>query len=136
MTMDEVDKFLQEFTAWAVTRLDIQAVGLVGSQARGNARVDSDVDLVIVADNPAVYLRDMDWTNRFGFVDRQQMENYGIVQSLRVWYLHGLEVEYGLTDARWVALPLDAGTRTVIEDGMRVLFERGNILSSLLTDCI
>ena len=31
----------------------------------------------------------------------------------------------------WVAEPLDAGTQRVINDGMRILFERNNILSSI-----
>ena len=49
--------------------------------------------------------------------------------SLRVWYRDGLEVEFGLTDESWAASPLDAGTRSVILDGIVVLFERGDLLS-------
>jgi hypothetical protein len=55
------------------------------------------------------------------------------VQSLRVFYRNGLEVEFGLTDPAWAALPLDEGTRQVIAGGMRVLFERGHNLSRRLT---
>jgi len=35
----------------------------------------------------------------------------------------------GMTTPDWAAIPLDAGTRQVISDGMIVLFERGNVLS-------
>jgi len=46
-----------------------------------------------------------------------------------VWYADGLEVEYGLTGEEWAADPLDPGSRRVMEGGMRVLFERGDLLS-------
>jgi hypothetical protein len=49
--------------------------------------------------------------------------------SVRVWYLDGLEVEYGITDEDWASTPLDEGTRQVIADGMVVLFEQEDMLS-------
>jgi hypothetical protein len=66
---------------------------------------------------------------RFGTVEKQQIEDYGNLTSLRVWYREGLEIEYGLTDERWAAIPLDEGTRRVMAGGIRVLFERGDMLS-------
>lgn len=36
---------------------------------------------------------------------------------------------YGMTAPDWAAIPLDAGTRRVISEGMIVLFERGEQLS-------
>ncbi|MGA8618811.1 MAG: hypothetical protein WB660_09900 [Candidatus Sulfotelmatobacter sp.] len=50
---------------------------------------------------------------------------------MRVWYSRGYVVEYGLTDESWVAFPLDEGTKRVISDGIRILFERGSLLSQL-----
>ncbi len=125
----QIAGFLDDFSAWASARADILAVALVGSQARGTAKPDSDVDLVIVARDPQAYLQDTAWAERFGAIARQQIEDYGLVQSLRVWYQGGPEVEYGFTDERWTALPLDAGTQRVMADGLRVLFERAPILS-------
>jgi hypothetical protein len=66
---------------------------------------------------------------RFGTVESHQTEDYGKLISLRVFYRDGYEVEYGITTPDWAALPLDAGTRQVISDGMVVLFERGDVLS-------
>jgi hypothetical protein len=124
-----VQQFLKEFTEWAAGQADIQAVGLVGSYARGTAKESSDVDLVVIARNPEEYLRSTAWAGHFGQVERQQTEDYGLLTSLRVWYADGKEVEYGFTDDRWAATPLDEGTRRVIADGMRVLFERAPLLS-------
>ena len=129
MNKNRVSRFLSEFTQWVSAPADILAVALVGSYARDAATETSDVDLVIIADRPEKYLENTGWLRRFGRVQRQQVENYGLLTSIRVWYSDGLEVEYGLTDRRWVAHPLDPGTRRVIDDGMRVLFERGPVLS-------
>lgn len=129
MKVGRLVSFLDELTRWASSRSDLRALALVGSHARNAATDSSDVDLVIIANDPKIYLDDTDWVWQFGMVARQQVEDYGRLTSLRVWYRAGLEVEYGLTDERWAALPLDSGTRQVIEAGMRILFERGEILS-------
>jgi predicted nucleotidyltransferase len=124
--------FLDAFVNWASNGADVQAIALVGSYARGEARDDSDIDLVILTDEPSKYLDDIQWIARFGVVEKQQTEDYGKLTSLRVWYQNGPEVEYGLTTPDWAAAPLDTGTRRVISDGMLVLFERGDLLSRYL----
>ncbi len=120
---------LREVTDWAHAQPDILALALVGSYARGSARPDSDVDLVIITTTPANYLENLGWTTQFGAVLRCQLEDYGKLTSVRAYYGNGLEVEFGITDEGWATVPLDNGTREVISDGMKVLFEQGNMLS-------
>jgi hypothetical protein len=36
---------------------------------------------------------------------------------------------YGMSTPDWAAIPLGAGTKEVMRDGMIVLFERGDLLS-------
>jgi predicted nucleotidyltransferase len=127
----KVRQFLSEFSRWAACQPDILATALLGSYARNEATRASDVDLVIIAREPKTYLKDTRWAQQFGAISRQQIESYGKVRSLRVWYLGGHEVEYGFTDEMWPALPLDEGTKKVISDGMQILSERGGILSRL-----
>ena len=129
MSKDRAERFLREFSHWASGQSDIQAVALVGSYARGTATEASDVDLVVVANQPGLYLQDRSWARAFGKILRQQVENYGKLISLRIQYEDQLEVEYGLTDQSWAAIPLDEGTREVISGGMNVLFERSPLLS-------
>ena len=124
-----VDQFVKEYTQWVTKQGNIQAVALVGSYARGTATESSDVDLVVLANEPALYLQERAWTHLFGNVVNQQVEEYGKVTSLRVQYADGLEVEYGLTDASWATAPVDQGTREVVSAGMKVLFERTPLLS-------
>jgi predicted nucleotidyltransferase len=134
LQLDKVEQFLNEFADWAYAQPDIVAAALVGSYARNAATETSDVDLVLIVNRPDQYLQNQAWVQRFGNVHQRQVEDYGMVTSIRVWYTDGREVEYGITDENWVALPLDEGTRRVISDGMRVLFEREPILSRYQTN--
>jgi predicted nucleotidyltransferase len=129
MTPIKIETFLRKVTRWTCGRADVLALAVVGSHARGTASAASDLDLVLICACPAEYLQNTDWVRQFGVVAKQQVENYGPLTALRVWYTDGPEVEFGLTDERWAALPLDEGSRGVIADGMRVLFEKDRILS-------
>lgn len=126
MTPDELVKAV---TSWAENRIDIVSIALVGSHARGNARADSDVDLVIQCARPARYLEDLSWVSEFGVGEDVSVEDYGLVQSVRVFYARGPEVEYGITSSEWVTLPLDEGTITVLRNGVLVLLDRDGALT-------
>ena len=128
-SLRQANEFINYFTHWVSARSDILATALVGSHARNAAREDSDVDLVIITNDPQKYLTQTEWTGTFGIVAKQQIEEYGMLTSLRVWYESGLEVEYGFTTPAWAQTPLDEGTREVIEGGMQILFERAALLS-------
>src|SRR5215212_4977186 len=121
-TVEHIRELLDTFVAWASAQADVQAMALVGSYARGAAKDDSDIDLVILTDRTQTYLENVKWAERFGGIENHQTEDYGKLISLRVWYHGGVEVEYGVTTPDWAAIPLDAGTRQVILGGMLVLF--------------
>jgi predicted nucleotidyltransferase len=129
---DAVTRFLTLFTEWAAAQPDIQAAALVGSHARGSAGPTSDIDLVILTDEPERFLTDATWTDTFGTPAAVSREDYGNVISIRVRYQGALEVEFGFATVRWADMPVDLGTLDVVGGGMRVLFERWPILSRLL----
>lgn len=129
----QVIDFIEDFMRWSSKRRDIRAVALVGSYARETATETSDVDLVIIANDPQKYLANTEWIRVFGIAIAQEVEEYGKLTSLRVWYESGLEIEYGFTTKEWVKSPLDKGTKRVINDGMRVLFEKEVLISSYET---
>ncbi len=110
-TRTYIQDFLDAFVSWASAQPDVHGIALVGSYARNAAREDSDIDLVLLTDQLRTYLEDIQWIERFGAPEKHQVEDYGKLASLRVWYQNGLEVEYGITTPDWAALPLDEGTR-------------------------
>lgn len=128
-TLLHIEGFIQTIKLWAKGQSDVTAVALVGSYARGTAKETSDIDIILIVDEPRIYLDDTKWIDHFGKAKKQQVEEYGLVTSLRAWYADGKEVEYGLTTRAWVNLPLDEGTQHVISDGMIVLYEKELLLS-------
>jgi hypothetical protein len=131
--MQAVEVFLQAFVRWAERQWEIEAVALVGSWARGEARPGSDIDLVLVVADPATYLNDDAWLRQFGTLRAVWREDWGLVQSRRALYEDGSEVEFGLTTLEWLATDrLDAGTAAVIRGGVRVLLDRTGNLGRLI----
>lgn len=125
------EQFLTEIVSWAAGRSDIAAIALVGSHARGEARPDSDIDLVLVCDDPSTLLRDADWRSTFGTIERSTIEDWGLVQSIRTFYRGGLEVEFGITSSDWAEIPVDPGTLEVIRCGIKTLYDPRGVLSRL-----
>jgi predicted nucleotidyltransferase len=124
----QVDKFLREFIPWISTQNDVQAVALVGSYARKKAKETSDLDIIIIAQDPKRLIKNNTWIELFGIVTYWQIEEYGPLTSIRVWYSDNREIEYGITDENWARMPLDNGTNRVISEGIIILFERWPIL--------
>ncbi|MCR4305973.1 MAG: nucleotidyltransferase domain-containing protein [Candidatus Daviesbacteria bacterium] len=133
MKIESVRQFIIEFTGWVKDQKEILAVLLVGSYARNTARQDSDIDLVIITDQPEVYLDSDKWIKNFGEVREIIKEDYKMVQVRRVFYDNGLEIEYGITIKEWAKVdPIDPGTKRVIKGGARVLFDRDEILKLIM----
>jgi predicted nucleotidyltransferase len=123
---DPVGEFLEQVRKWGRNTTDISAVILVGSHARGEARPDSDIDLVIIAENPERYFLEHIWLKNFGQSIKTKHEDWGLVQSLRVWYDSGLEIEFGFTSKDWISEPLDTGTQEVLGNGYRFIINKAN----------
>ena len=133
-TQADIQPFIDRVLDWADGQASVLGVLLVGSYAREQAKENSDIDLVLLVDNPSQYLSDTRWVQRFGIPERQQQEDYGALTSLRVWYQGGPEVEFGLTTPAWASLPMDEGTRQVLLDGYKLLYERTEWLSHIFEE--
>jgi predicted nucleotidyltransferase len=128
----DISFFLNSVQQWANQSEDIKSLVLVGSHARGEAREDSDVDLVIITLNPDKYINNY-FIDNFGKVNRVKKENWGRVTSIRVWYANnGLEVEFGITTPIWVEKPLDEGTFRVLSDGYKVIVDKENYFKDII----
>jgi len=126
-----VVSFLEEFSRWAKTQEDIDAVMLVGSYARDAATAESDLDLMILTTKISSYFQDQIWVSQFGEVEESKVEHWGRVETLRVFYKESIEVEYNFSSPDWADIPVDAGTHSVISDGMKILSDPQGILKRL-----
>ncbi len=124
--------FLDKVKQWANAEPDIIGLALVGSHARDKARANSDIDLVLLASRPNDFINNTNWISQFGDVKSFEIEDWGKVTSLRVFYEQGMEVEFGLTSPDWVSIPLDPGTQRVISDGVKILVDKQGLLSGAL----
>jgi hypothetical protein len=98
------------------------------------ARPDSDIDVIVIVDDPVRYLETSSWLEFFDHLRSISNEDWGLLQSRRVQYGDGTEVEFGITTRSWASTdPVDPGTRNVVSDGMRILHDREKLLESLLT---
>lgn len=125
--------FLRAVTEWASAHPAVLAAGLVGSHARGTARPDSDVDLILIVSDPPLFFASAEWINRFGPVRAFQDEDWGRLRSRRVHYATGLEVEFGFAGDDWADThPVDPGTKHVVAEGLRRLYDPEMRLSRIL----
>jgi hypothetical protein len=112
---DEVRTVLATLRAWAQGRPDVVAVGLAGSWARGDARMDSDVNVVLLTEEDrAPYLEDDAWAYEMGGVGLVWTRRWGTATERSVALPAGLEVELVVAHPSWAATdPVDEGTRRV-----------------------
>ena len=127
---------LERVTTWARERPDVRGLALVGSYARGAARPDSDVDLVLLTDDPASYIADADWATELGASKIVRTQAWGPLTERRLLLPSGLEVEVGVVLPLWAATdPVDAGTRRVVAEGFRILYDPEGRLATLAAAC-
>jgi aminoglycoside 2''-phosphotransferase len=129
-SVKDKDELILRFMEWARNERSILGAALVGSHACGRSRPESDIDFVIVTESPKLLLDSNGWMTQFGRIRRTSFEDYGLVQSRRVFYENGVEAEFGITTARWLATdPVDSGTRDVLAGGYKLLDDKVGLFS-------
>ena len=126
----EAERLTAEMTFWAAARDDVQAVALVGSYARAQARMGSDVDLVVLTPAFAQLAADSTWFQQLRPGSKLiRAMAWGPVLERRYRLRTGLQVEIGLVSPTWAQLPLDSGTRRVLNDGHHALYDPAGLLA-------
>lgn len=129
----DADDLITIVASWAQCDDRVLAAALCGSHARGAARPDSDIDLSLVSPDPTSLLDDRNWLTTFGIPDVVGVEDWGLVQSIRVYY-GNLEVEFGIAGLEWVEPPIDSGTAVLMRDPMRILHDPGELFNRAIAD--
>ena len=117
--------------------MDVVAVGLAGSWARGDARMDSDVDLVILTREPRRYIEGETWIQAFSGLRVVRTQAWGPMTERRFVLPSGLEVEAGIVSSSWAATnPVDPELPPIIRDSFRILYDPEQRLARLLEACL
>lgn len=126
-----IEDFRRVLAEWCEDASGVVAAAIVGSYARGEARPDSDIDVVILSERPGRLLQAHGWLTAFGNPTEADVEDWGPITSLRTSYSEWGEVEFGVGMPSWAAIPVDDGTRAVVSDGMVVVFDPAQLLAKL-----
>lgn len=118
------DGFLDKFEDFVQEEKNIKAAEIVGSVARGTATIDSDIDLIIIVEDIDTWLSNREWINLFGKVVKMNVENWGKLKSLRVFYKDGLEVEFGFVNSNWVS---DEESKKIMKEGFKLIVDKENV---------
>ena len=120
---------------WARAQDDVVGAAVVGSWARGAARMDSDIDIVVLTNEKARYLDDDHWV-AMALVEPAEIvrrQDWGPLSERRVRLSSGLEVEFGFGPPSWAATdPVDPGTASVVRDGCEPLEDSGAVFERLI----
>ena len=129
-----VDGVVARVRAWALEQPEVLAVGLAGSQARGDPDADSDVDLVLLVDDPEAYLGGSWGADVLGPAVDVRTRWWGALLERRFRPPSGPEVEFGFAPSSWAAVPVDPGTARVVNDGFVVLHDPSGLLGRLVEE--
>jgi predicted nucleotidyltransferase len=135
--IEEYERIVRCVAAWAQERRDIVGVAVVGSWACGAARMDSDIDLVILTSEKESYVATEDWVQPALDLEGEivRTQEWGPVTERRVRLPSGLELEFGFTAPSWAAIdPVDAGTARVVVDGCVPLVDHDGYFRRLISE--
>jgi predicted nucleotidyltransferase len=130
--MKNIDELVSNILAWAKEQKDVEAIGYVGSWARGTAKDDSDLDLMIISNEPDRYFKDDNWMSCFGVVKKIKNEDWGLVKTRRVNYTNDMEIEFNITNSYWAKTnPVEEGTVRPISEGLKIIYDPKYLLQEL-----
>ena len=140
MNSFQANSIIDAVMDWAIERADVRAMACVGSWARGDPRDASDIDLLLLTDRTEEYRRRRKWLSEIDFgkagfrVQSNESAVYGAVWSRHVHLLPMAEVELTFANCSWARTdPIDCGTRGVVEDALRIAFDKDGALARLVS---
>jgi arginyl-tRNA--protein-N-Asp/Glu arginylyltransferase/predicted nucleotidyltransferase len=134
---DDLDKSEPEFTISLIEMVmqrtpQVIASAIFGSRAAGNAREDSDYDVLILTDDIEHFFIDDDLQKRFHRLRETKIERRGKFKILRAFYKNGDEFEFNFAPPA-LAKPEspDESLRHIVAGGIQILHDPQGILENL-----
>lgn len=139
-TGQDYEQLIEKFTTWACAEEGIRAAFVIGSRARVDHPADewSDLDVAIIARNPATYLESTDWVAHISPPWLTFIEPTGDARSgeRRVLYEGGLDVDFAFIAVslaqQMVAEDVPADVVDTLQRGTRVLLDKDGLAAQLL----
>jgi aminoglycoside 6-adenylyltransferase len=130
---------IEQFKAWALNQPDVRAGVILGSQARSDVPADnlSDLDLLVIVEDPSIYLSGTEWLLSFGkpvlsFVEATAV---GSFRERRVLFRDGRDVDFSLVPAaaieQMLKQPVPAELGDVFRRGFRILIDKDEFAERL-----
>lgn len=139
MKTADVDALVGAVFDWALDREDARAMALVGSWSRGDPHEGSDIDLLLLSDRANEYRLRLEWLAEIDFeragyrIIASEDVSYGVVWSRHIALLPQANVELTFAPRSWARTdPVDLGTRSVVKDAFRIIFDKDGDLAKLV----
>lgn len=120
---------------WARRQADIVGVAVVGSWARSQARMDSDIDVVVLTLSKDRFVIGNKWVVEAVSQEAKivRTQEWGPLTERRVRLPSGMDVEFGFAPPSWASTdPVDPGTAQVVLDGCIPFVDPGGLFASLI----
>lgn len=132
----ECQDVLSSAKKWAESESSVIALGLIGSWARGDQNIASDVDLLVLTPHKLTFTDTDAWVEAAigQSVPVVRRAEWGALTERRLRLPSGFEVEFGFVEPSWAnAEPIDAGTAQVARDGgLSPLYDPEGLLATLV----
>lgn len=135
----EVKSLSKAIATWANRESKIDAVALVGSWARNEAHADSDIDLMLLTPDPERFFQNNSWFHSIPWQEfNLQLASYydrvyGVVKSRHFCFQDGQRIEFGFGYRSWASInPIDSGTLAVVSSGVVIIYDRQQLLATLV----
>jgi len=138
VTQDRVTEYVEvkrSVEHWARLQADIVGVAVVGSWARSQAGMDSDIDVVMLTLSKDPFVTGHEWVAPAVSQEARivRTQEWGPITERRVRLPSGLDVEFGFAPPSWASTdPVDPGTAQVVLDGCAPLVDPGGLFARLI----
>lgn len=129
------EEIIRRFLDWAHGKPDIRAAIVIGSRARADHPADvwSDLDLVVICEDPSPYFADATWLRNFGAVHCTFLERQAVGEGVerRALYEGCLDVDFAFIPTAWLQQALN-GTlppevAAIFLRGYRFILDKDNL---------
>jgi aminoglycoside 6-adenylyltransferase len=134
------EDILDRLAAWANGQEDIRAVVIVGSRARDDRPADewSDLDVILVANEPGLYVETTQWLRAMGSVaiTFTELTPDGVTTERRVLYEGGVDVDFvpvSVDDFTNLLQDANAVVPTVLKRAHRFLVDKDGFTERVAT---